>query len=70
MRHPNLVWQVRSGNGTVVSCFLAPSGLIHAVIRIVDDVVAEVEEFDDLETAQERVRALYADTAGSATSAG
>ncbi|MGH9257321.1 MAG: hypothetical protein ACRD3C_22405 [Vicinamibacterales bacterium] len=63
MTHPNLVWQVRSTDGRLVSCLLARCAQAHTVIQYVDEIIADVEEFDDVETARERVRALYQDTA-------
>ncbi|HEY5617269.1 MAG TPA: hypothetical protein VIK60_04950 [Vicinamibacterales bacterium] len=63
MKHPNLVWQVRSRDGRLVSCLLAPCRLSHAVVQYVDSIVCDVEEFDDLNAARERVRMLYLDAA-------
>lgn len=62
MKHPNLVWEVRSRDGRLMSCLLASGVLAHAVVRYVDEIVSSVEEFDDLAAAREHVRRLYTDT--------
>jgi len=63
MKHPNLEWEVRSMDGRLVSCLLAPCALAHAVVQYVDEMVSTVEEFDDLNAARERVWVLFVDTA-------
>lgn len=63
MKHPNVMWQVRAADGRLVSCLLASGASTHAVVRYVDEIVCDVEEFHDLDAARERVRALYADVA-------
>jgi len=63
MKHPNLVWQVRSADGLLVSCLLVSEASTHSVIQYVDQTLCDVEEFADLQTARERVRRLYADAA-------
>lgn len=63
MKHPHLMWQVRSANGFLVSCLLVSDASTHSVIQYVDQTVCDVEEFNDLQAARERVRSLYVDAA-------
>ena len=62
MKHPNLIWEVRSPDGQLVSCLLAPCALTHTVVQYVDAIVSTVEEFDDLNAARARVHVLYRQT--------
>ena len=63
MKHPCLAWEVRRADGRLVSCLLVSGACTHAVVQYVDEIFSELEEFDDVKTARERVRTLYADVA-------
>jgi hypothetical protein len=63
MKHPNLLWEVRCADGRVVSCLLESGASTHAVVQYVDEVVSNVEEFDDVRAARDRERALYTELA-------
>jgi len=63
MKHPNLVWEARNSDGHLVSCLFVRGGSTHAVVQYVDEIVFDLEEFDDVKAAGERVGILYADTA-------
>ena len=69
MKHPNLVWEARRPDGSVMSCLLESGAATHAVVLFVDGEFFEVKEFADLRTARQRTRSLYVEAIKSAAAA-
>ena len=63
MKHPNLVWEVRRADGSVMSCLLESGPSTHAVVKYVDGEFSDVEEFKNLRAARQRTRSLYVEAA-------
>ena len=63
MKHPNLIWEVRRADGRVMSCLLESGASTHTVVQYVDEMLSDVEEFNDLHAARERERTLYVEMA-------
>ncbi len=59
MKHPNLVWEARRPDGSVMSCLLESGAATHAVVLFVDGDFFDVKEFADLRSARARTRSLY-----------
>ena len=63
MKHPNLVWEVRRADGSVMSCLLESGASTHTVVKYVDGEFSDVEEFRNLRAARQRTRLLYVEAA-------
>src|SRR5688500_10341120 len=63
MKHPNLVWEVRREDGSLMSCLLESGASTHTVVKFVDGEFSDVEEFRNLRAARQRTRSLYVEAA-------